>query len=118
MLDVVTAVDAVEAMTSEPERTPIAEEIDMSEQQSGPNHETYKVSGQQLVDKVKELLHEGNVRRVKITHEGRTVFEIPLTVAAVGVLIAPMLAALGAFAALATECTIEVEREPMPPVTR
>jgi hypothetical protein len=90
----------------------------MSEQQSGPNRESYQVSGQQLVDKVKELLHEGNVRRVKITHEGRTVFEIPLTVAAVGVLIAPMLAALGAFAALATECTIEVERDPMPPATR
>ncbi len=89
-------------------------EVDMSEQ-SGPSHESYKVSGQQLVDKVKELLHEGNVRRVKITHEGRTVFEIPLTVAAVGVLIAPMLAALGAFAALATECTIEVERDAQPP---
>jgi uncharacterized protein DUF4342 len=89
----------------------------MSEQ-SGPNHEYYKVSGQQLVDKVKELLHEGNVRRVKITHEGRTVFEIPLTVAAVGVVLAPMLAALGAFAALATECTIEVERDAQPPATQ
>lgn len=90
----------------------------MSEQQSGPSRESYKVSGQQLVDKVKELLHEGNVRRVKITHEGRTVFEIPLTVAAVGVVIAPMLAALGAFAALATECTIEVERDAQPPATQ
>jgi hypothetical protein len=83
----------------------------MSEQQPGSGHESYKVNGSQLVDKVKELLHEGNVRRVKISQNGRTVFEIPLTVAAVGVLIAPMLAALGAFAALATECTIEVERE-------
>jgi hypothetical protein len=90
----------------------------MSEKQSGPNREQYKVSGQQLVDKVKELLHEGNVRRVKITHEGKTVLEIPLTVAAVGVIIAPVLAALGAFAALATECTIDVEREADPPATR
>jgi len=90
----------------------------MSEQQSGPGRESYHVSGQQVVDKVKELLHEGNVRRVKISHEGRVVLEIPLTVAGLGVLIAPMLAALGAFVALATECTIEVEREAQPPSPR
>ena len=75
-----------------------------------PNPEEFKVSGSELVDKVKELLHEGNIRRIQIRHEGRTVFEIPLTVAAVGVVIAPVVAALGAFAALATENTIVVER--------
>ena len=80
----------------------------MSEQRSGP--EEFKVSGGQLVDKVKELLHEGNIRRIQIKHEGRVVLEIPLTVAALGVLVAPVLAAVGAFAALATECTIVVER--------
>lgn len=90
----------------------------MSEQPTGPGNEQYRVSGSQLVDKVKELLHQGNIRRIKITHEGRTVLEIPLTVAAVGVLVAPMLAALGAFAALATECTIEVERSDEPPATQ
>jgi Domain of unknown function (DUF4342) len=90
----------------------------MSEQPTGPGNEQYRVSGSQLVDKVKELLHQGNIRRIKITHEGRTVLEIPLTVAAVGVLVAPMLAALGAFAALATECTIEVERSAEPPATQ
>ena len=63
-----------------------------------------------MVEKVKELIHEGNVRRIQIRHEGRVVLEIPLTVAAVGVLVAPVLAALGAFAALAAECTIVVER--------
>ena len=72
--------------------------------------EEFKVSGAQLVDKVKELIHEGNVRRIQIRHEGRVVLEIPLTVAAVGVVVAPVLAALGAFAALATECSIIVER--------
>lgn len=80
----------------------------MSEQR--PNPEEFRVSGAQLVDKVKELIHEGNIRRIQIKHEGRTVLEIPLTVAAVGVVVAPVLAALGAFAALATECTIVVER--------
>jgi hypothetical protein len=72
--------------------------------------EEIKVSGAQLVEKVKELIHEGNVRRIQIRHEGRIVLEIPLTVAAVGVVVAPVLAALGAFAALATECSIIVER--------
>jgi hypothetical protein len=72
--------------------------------------EEIKVSGAQLVDKVKELIHEGNVRRIQIRHEGRIVLELPLTVAAVGVVVAPVLAALGAFAALATECSIIVER--------
>lgn len=81
----------------------------MSEQQQ-PSWEEFKVSGAQLVEKVKELIHEGNVRRIQIRHEGRVVLEIPLTVAAVGVLVAPVLAALGAFAALAAECTIVVER--------
>ncbi len=80
----------------------------MSEQQ--PHREEFRVSGSQLVDKIKELVHEGNVRRIQIRHEGRIVMEIPLTLAGVVVLVAPVLAALGAFAALATECTIVVER--------
>ncbi len=74
--------------------------------------EVHRVSGSQLVEKIKELVHEGNVRRVMVEHEGRVVLELPLTVVGVGVLIAPVLAALGAFAAVATECTIRVEREP------
>ena len=74
----------------------------------------FTVSGSQLVDKVKQLVHEGNIRKVRLIHKGNTIIEIPLTVgasaAAIGILAAPVLAALGAFAALVTECTIEVEK--------
>ena len=76
--------------------------------------EKFTVSGSQLVDKVKQFIHEGNIRKVRVLHEGRTVLEIPLSVgapaAAIGIMVAPLLAALGAFAALVTECTIEVEK--------
>jgi len=76
--------------------------------------EKFTVSGNQLVDKVKQLIHEGNIRKVRLVHEGRTLIEIPLTIGApavaIGILAAPVLAALGAFAALVTECTIEVEK--------
>jgi hypothetical protein len=76
--------------------------------------EKFNVSGSQLVDKIKQLIHEGNIRKVRLLHEGRTVLEIPLSIgapaAAIGIMAAPVLAALGAFAALVTECTIEVEK--------
>ena len=76
--------------------------------------EKFIVSGSQIVDKVKQLLHEGNIRKVRLVHEGRTLIEIPLSIgapaAALGILAAPVLAAIGAFAALVTECTIEVEK--------
>ncbi len=77
--------------------------------------EKFTVSGSQLLEKVKQLIREGNIRRVRLLHDGRTVFDIPLTigapVAVAGILAAPVLAAIGAFAALVTECTIEVEKE-------
>jgi len=76
--------------------------------------EKFTVDGSQVVDKVKELIHQGNIRRVRLIHKGRALIDIPLTagvgVAAVTVLAAPVLAAIGAVAALVTECTIEVER--------
>ena len=76
--------------------------------------ESFKVSGKELVNKVKKLIREGNIRKVRVIHEGKTILEIPLTIgapaAAVTILAAPLLAALGAFAALITECTIEVEK--------
>ncbi len=76
--------------------------------------EKFTVSGSQLVEKVKQLIHEGNIRRVRLLHEGQTVIELPLSigapVTALGILAAPVLAAIGAFAALVTECTIEVEK--------
>jgi uncharacterized protein DUF4342 len=73
--------------------------------------ESFKVAGNQLVDAVKKLLHEGNVRRVIIKQEGKTVVEFPLTVGVIGAVLAPILAAVGAIAAVLSECTIEVERE-------
>jgi len=78
------------------------------------NSEKFTVSGSQLVEKVKQLIHEGNIRRVRLLHEERVVIEIPLSigapVAAVSIMAAPVLAAVAAFAALVTECTIEVEK--------
>jgi hypothetical protein len=76
--------------------------------------EKFTIDGDKVVERVKKLIHEGNIRTVRVIHEGRTVLEIPLSVgapaAAVTIMIAPVLAALGAFAALVTECTIEVEK--------
>jgi hypothetical protein len=76
--------------------------------------EKFTIDGSQLVEKVKQLIHEGNIRRVRVVHEGKTVLEIPLSIgapaAAIGIMAAPVLAALGAFAALVTECTVEVEK--------
>ena len=76
--------------------------------------EKFTVSGSQLVEKIKQLVREGNVRRVRLLHGGRVLIDIPLTVgapvAAATVLAAPVLAALAAIAALVTECSIEVEK--------
>ena len=76
--------------------------------------EKFTISGNQLVEKIKQLIHEGNIRKVRLLHEGRTVLELPLSITApataIAILAAPVLAALGAFAALVTECTIEIER--------
>jgi hypothetical protein len=81
------------------------------------NLEEFKVLGKELVEKVQEMIHAGNIRRIIIrdTH-GHTFLEIPLTVAAVGVVAAPVLAAVGAIAAHMADFTIVVERvEPKPP---
>ncbi len=76
--------------------------------------EKFTVSGSEVVEKVKQLIHEGNIRKVRLLHEGKTVIELPLSIGAPAtaavIMAAPVLAALGAFAALVTECTIEVEK--------
>ena len=76
--------------------------------------EKFTVDGNQLIEKIKQLIKEGNVTRVRILHRGRALIDIPLTVgvpaAAVTVLAVPVLAALGVIAALVTKCTIEVEK--------
>lgn len=74
--------------------------------------ESFSIHGINLLEKVKELIEEGNVRKITITDKsGRELASFPLTVGVVGALIMPMLAAIGAIAALITECTITVERE-------
>ena len=81
----------------------------MSEQKV--HTEEFQVSGDALVAKIKELLHEGNIRRVIIKNEeGRILIDIPLTLGVVGVLVAPQLAAIGAIAALITHGSIVVEK--------
>jgi hypothetical protein len=73
--------------------------------------EEFKVEGEKVVSKIKELFHEGNIRKVIIKDkDGKTLMEIPMTIGVVGVLIAPQLAAIGAIAALLTEATIVVEK--------
>jgi len=76
--------------------------------------ERFTVSGSNLVEKVKELVHQGNIRRVRLIHEEKALIDIPLSIgapaAAVVVLAAPLLAALAAIAALVKECTIEIEK--------
>ena len=76
----------------------------------------FTVDGDEVVAKVKELVHEGNVRRLIIKNEqGATLIEIPLTIGVIGAALLPVFAAIGALAALATRCTIVVERqEPSP----
>ena len=73
--------------------------------------EEFRVEGEKLIGKIKDLLHEGNIRRIIIKDkEDKTVMEIPMTLGVVGALIAPQLAAIGAIAALITEATIVVEK--------
>jgi uncharacterized membrane protein YvbJ len=73
--------------------------------------EEYYVSGKDVVDRVSELLHEGNVTRIIVKDDaGKTLLEIPVTIGVIGVVVAPWLAALGVIAALVTNCRIVVER--------
>ena len=73
--------------------------------------EELRVSGESLVARVKELVHEGNIRRITIVNEeGKVLVEFPLTLGVVGAVLVPTLAAIGAVAALVTNCTIVVER--------
>jgi uncharacterized membrane protein YeaQ/YmgE (transglycosylase-associated protein family) len=73
--------------------------------------EEFKVSGEELLSKIKELVHAGNIRRIVIKNkDGGTFMEIPLTVGVVGAVLAPTLAAVGAVAALVAEATVVVEK--------
>lgn len=73
--------------------------------------EWFKGTDDSVLEKLKKLIHEGNVRRVTVQQEGRVVAEFPLTAGVVGAVLAPVLAAIGALVALLNDCTIQVERE-------
>ena len=73
--------------------------------------EEMQISTEHLVEKVKELVREGNVRRIVVKKDDKILLNIPLTLAAVGIVAAPMLAALSTLAALFTSCTLEIEKD-------
>ena len=72
--------------------------------------ESIEAEGEHLLKKIEHMIAEGNVRKIEIIHDGRTVAEFPLTVGVVGALLAPVLAAVGAIVAVLSDCKIEVER--------
>ncbi len=77
----------------------------------GVKTEQFVLNSEELVQKVKELIHEGNVTRIIVKDEkGNLLFDLPVTVGVVGLVLAPLLAAAGAVAALATKCTLTIER--------
>ena len=80
--------------------------------------EEYRVDGGQVLDKIKDLIHQGNIRRIILKNEtGETLIEIPLTLGVVGAALLPVFAAVGALAAVAARCVIVVEKmEEKPPV--
>jgi hypothetical protein len=85
--------------------------------QDRPTVDTIQATGSQILDTLKNLLNEGNVRKVVIKQDGNTVAEFPLTFGVLGAALAPALAAIGAIAALANNCSIEVERVAAPEPT-
>lgn len=72
--------------------------------------ESLKGDAEHLVTRLKQLVHEGNVRRVLVKHDGRVIAEFPLTAGVVGAVIAPVLAAVGTIVAMVRDCTVEIER--------
>lgn len=83
------------------------------QQQQHSTTQEFTLSGDEVVHKVKELIHEGNIRRIIIKNEeGRTMLEVPLTIGVIGAALLPIFAAIGALAAIATRCTLVVERDP------
>ena len=72
--------------------------------------ESFKAEGDQLVERLRKLLHEGNVRRIVVEHDGRTIAEFPLTAGVIGIVVAPVLASIGMLVAVLEDCTIQIER--------
>jgi len=79
---------------------------------SHKHSEEFKVKGEHLVQKVKELIHEGSIRKITIKDKDEhVILSLPLTISVIGTVAAPMIAAVGAVAALITECTISIDRK-------
>jgi hypothetical protein len=92
--------------------TPTERRIESEGARSDERREAYKVRGDKIVGKIKELLHEGNVRHLVIkSDDDRTLIEVPVTVGVAGALLVPVWAAVGALAALVADCSIEVVRD-------
>jgi hypothetical protein len=70
----------------------------------------FTVNGSELIEAIKKLIHEGNIRRIRLLQDDKPLIDIPLTVGVITVLAAPVLAAIGVIAALVSKCTIEVEK--------
>lgn len=86
--------------------------IKKTKRKTETREETFRINGKELLKKVKDLIKEGNVRRISIKNkDGKRIIDIPLTVGIVGAALLPVFAAVGAIAALVTECTITIERE-------
>ena len=83
----------------------------MQTQEAPRTVESITAAGNQVIETMKNLIHEGNVRRIAIKQEGRTIAEFPLTFGVVGAALMPVLAAAGAIAALVTDCSIDIERD-------
>ena len=84
----------------------------MTAKENKTKEDLFKVSGEELLKKIKELIKEGNVREITIENkEGKTIIVLPLTVGVIGAALLPALAAVGAIAALLTECTLRVKRK-------
>ena len=83
----------------------------MNDHKETNQKEEFRVDGSQIIDKIKDLIHEGNIRRITLKNEeGKTLIEIPLTIGVVGAALVPVLAAVGAIAALVAKLTIVVEK--------
>ena len=84
--------------------------IELEESKESSWTEEFTVRSSEVIDKVKEIIHEGNVTKVRVKHDGRTLVDIPVTLGTIGAVVLPHLAALGVLVAVFKRCTIEVVR--------
>ena len=84
--------------------------IELEDSKQSSWTEEFTVRSSEVIDKVKELIHEGNVTKVRVKHDGRTLVDIPVTLGTIGAVVLPQLAALGVLVAVFKRCTIEVVR--------